>query len=115
MEAGTRGPEEIKRKEVELGSHSWMDRLVADRALRKEVELGSHSWMDCLVADRALRKEAELGSHSSMDCLAACRQSPGEIKRREVELDSHSWTLIAGWTLLLLSCSSTAAFRIVSV
>ena len=32
MEAGTRGPEEIKRKEVELGSHSLMDWLAADKS-----------------------------------------------------------------------------------
>ena len=35
---------------------------------------------------------------------SASLQSPGEVKSREVELGSHSW-------ILLLSCTSAAAFR----
>ena len=49
-------PGEIKRREVELGSHSWVDCVVAElfsktpgEIKRREVELGSRSWVDCLV------------------------------------------------------------------
>ena len=45
--------------------------------------LGSHSWMDCLAADRV--QERTRGGR-------------------------WSWALIAGWTVLLPSCSSTLAF-----
>ena len=48
-------PGAIKSREVELGSHSWMDCLavVNEECIKspgeiksREVELGSHSWMD---------------------------------------------------------------------
>ena len=55
-------------------------------------------------------------------------QSPGEIKRKEEELDSPenlgemrsragrwSWAVIAGWFVLLQSCSSTVASRTLSL
>ena len=46
----------LKRKEMELGSHSWMDCLAACRQSpgeikRREVELDSHSWMESLAAE----------------------------------------------------------------
>ena len=50
-------PGEIKRREVELGSRSWVDCLVGElvsktpvEIKRREVELGSRSWVDCLAA-----------------------------------------------------------------
>ena len=67
---------------------------------RREVELGSHKWVDCLVG--------ELFSKTPGEILFS--KTPGEIKRREVD-----WTLLAGWIVLLRSCSSTVAFRTLSL
>ena len=108
----TRAQERSRGREVELDSHSWVDCLAAaraqDRSRGREVELGSHSWVDCLAAaraqDRSRGREVELDSHSWTECLFADR---GQERPRA---GRWSWALIAGWLVLLLSCSSTTAF-----
>ena len=51
----------------------------------KEVELGSHSWMVCLAAELFLN-----------GCFS------------DIVFVRWSWAVIAGWIVVLLSCSSTA-------
>ena len=108
-------PGEIKRREVELGSHKWVDCLVGELFSKTPGEiLFSKTPGEILFSKTPgeilfSKTPGEiLFSKTPGEILFS--KTPGEMKSREVELDS-----LAGWMVLLLNCSPTVAFRTLSL
>ena len=97
---------EVKSREVELVSHSWMDCLVAELSLtvafgtlsevkRREVELGSQSWMDCLAT------ELSLGSYVSDTVYVTLLRTAVETAANEVHKLLHTGGVPTSLAVLL--------------